>query len=415
MVYVISHTGRPIAPTRRHGHVRELLDSGRARVVKMNPFTIRLLYDNTEHHQECTLGIDAGSRTVGLSVTTAHSELICAEVELRDDIVKNQSNRREARTNRRYRKCRHRKPRFANRKRQPGWLPPSVMAKADAHLRIVKTITEILPLSGINIEIGQFDPHLIKNPTISGVQYQQGPQLGFWNVREYVLCRDGHKCVHCNGKSKDHVLNVHHLESRKTGGDSPDNLVTLCETCHKAYHMGEIKLKESRKKKSLRDAAFMNVTRMAVYDRLKILYPNVHLTYGYITKHTRITHGIEKTHCADAFCIAGNLDAEMLPDYYGGKCVPRHSRSLHVQNMKKGGVRRSAVAPHWIKGTRLQRYDYVWWNGTKCFIAGSTGGRPVLRDIGWNLVTKTASVNAKTVKFLARKRGSILYQLIKKK
>src|SRR6266699_2908506 len=61
--------------------------------------------------------------------------------------------------------------------------------------------------------------------------YQQGPQLGFWNVREYVLFRDGHTCKWCLGKSGDKIFNVHHIESRKTGGDSPDNLITLCETC----------------------------------------------------------------------------------------------------------------------------------------------------------------------------------------
>lgn len=415
MVYVISLSGNPIAPTSRCGHVRKLLEKGKARVVRMDPFTIQLLYENTEYHQECTLGIDAGSRTVGLSVTTERSELIGLEVDLREDIATNISSRREARRTRRSRKLRHRKARFANRKVKEGWLAPSVQSKADAHMRIVKTISEILPISRISIEVGQFDMQLIKNPSIEGTEYQQGPQMGFWNVREYVLCRDGHMCQHCKGRSKDPVLNVHHLESRMTGGNSPDNLITLCETCHKAYHRGEVKLKVSgRKSKSLRDAAFMNVVRTAVYRRLKASYPDVHLTYGYVTKSRRISHGIEKTHCADAFCIAGNLEASRLPEYYRCLCVPRHTRSLHVQNMKKGGVRRSAVAPHWIKGTRLQRYDYVKWNGIGCFIAGSTGGRPVLRDIDWNLVTKTASVNAKTVKFLSRKKGSILYQLAKK-
>jgi N6-L-threonylcarbamoyladenine synthase len=79
----------------------------------------------------------------------------------------------------------------------------------------------------VTVEVAQFDTQLLKNPGIVGMQYQQGPQLGFWNVREYVLFRDNHECQHCHGKSKDRILNVHHLESRKTGGDSPDNLITL--------------------------------------------------------------------------------------------------------------------------------------------------------------------------------------------
>ena len=108
----------------------------------------------------------------------------------------------------------------------------------------------------------------IKNPDIQGEEYQQGKQLGFWNVREYVLWRDGHACQHCHGKSKDHVLNVHHLESRKTGGDAPNNLITLCETCHKAFHRGKFELKIKRGK-PLRDAAFMGIMRWAFYKRLK--------------------------------------------------------------------------------------------------------------------------------------------------
>ena len=101
----------------------------------------------------------------------------------------------------------------------------------------------ILPISRIVIEVAQFDTQKINNPEISGKEYQEGNQLGFWNVREYVLARDGHKCQYCKGKSKSKILNVHHIESRKTGGDSPSNLITLCETCHKEYHKGNMDLK----------------------------------------------------------------------------------------------------------------------------------------------------------------------------
>lgn len=76
-------------------------------------------------------------------------------------------------------------------------------------------------------------------PLPEGTDYQQGAQLGFWNVREYVLFRGDHTCQCCKGKSHDKILNVHHIESRKTGGDSPDNLITLCEYCHKQYHLGK--------------------------------------------------------------------------------------------------------------------------------------------------------------------------------
>ena len=109
-----------------------------------------------------------------------------------------------------------------------------------------------MPIGKIVVEVASFDIQKIKNPEIIGAEYQQGVQSDFWNVREYVLYRDNHKCRYCKGKSKDRVLNVHHLESRKTGGNSPDNLITLCETCHNMYHRGLISLDNVTKGSSLK-------------------------------------------------------------------------------------------------------------------------------------------------------------------
>ena len=415
MVYVLDINGNPLMPTERHGKVRRLLREGRAAVVRRTPFTICLLYEVSGFIQDVTFGVDAGAKTVGLSASTETKELYCSEVTLRNDIVNLISTRRESRRSRRSRKFRHRAARFDNRvsSKKDGWLAPSVRQKTDSHLRIVDMVCSVLPVRNIIVEVAQFDTQLLKNPEISSEQYQQGVQLGFWNTREYVLWRDNHQCQHCHGKSKDNILNVHHLESRKTGGDSPDNLITLCETCHKAYHRGEIQLKAKRSSKSLRDAAFMSIMRWAVYNRLKLNYPrkNVHITYGYITKHQRIENGIVKSHCSDAFCIAGNLQAKRSDNITIGRCVPRHGRSLHVFVPTKGGKRRSAIASHWIGKSRLQRFDTVRYEGRECIISGSTGGRPVLRNADWTKATVSSSVNSKTVQFLSRKHGSIIYQM----
>ena len=131
----------------------------------------------------------------------------------------------------------------------------------------------ILPVTKIIVETASFDIHKIKDPDISGTGYQQGEQLDFWNVREYVLSRDGHTCQCCKGKSKDPVLNVHHIESRKTGGDAPNNLITLCETCHKGYHSGAVQLpKAIHRGMRFKDAAFMGIMRWAFYNKLKEVY-----------------------------------------------------------------------------------------------------------------------------------------------
>lgn len=305
MVYVLNIDGQPLMPTARHGKARRLLKDKKAKVLKRCPFTIQLLYKTPNATQDITLGVDAGSKHIGFSASTDKKELYAAEVELRNDIVDLLATRRQNRRSRRNRKTRYRKPRFANRKRGDGWLAPSVQNKVDTHLTAVRRIHEILPISKIVVEVASFDIQKIKNPDIEGTEYQQGEQLGCWNVREYVLFRDGHVCQCCKGKSKDKILNVHHIESRKTGGDAPNNLVTLCETCHKGYHEGTVKLPRAIKRgMSFRDAAFMGIMRWAFYNQLKELHPNVSLTYGYLTKNTRIRNGLPKTHCVDARCIS---------------------------------------------------------------------------------------------------------------
>lgn len=413
MVYVLNKNGKPLMPTERHGKVRRMLRDGMAHVVRLIPFTIQLDYSSEEVVQEVSLGIDAGSKHIGVSATTKRRELLSMQVEERDDIVKLIASRREARRTRRNRKLRYRASRFSNRCRKSGWMAPSTENRISAHLRIVRMVHSILPISSTTIEVAQFDTQKIKDDQIEGIEYQQGEQLGFWNVREYVLARDGHKCKNCHGKSKDSILNVHHLESRKTGGNAPNNLITLCETCHKAYHRGEIQLKIKRGT-SLRDAAAMSIMRWEVYKRTKAEYPNTNLTYGYKTKHTRIHNGIEKAHCADAYCISGNIQAERLSWYYVVRMLQRHTRSLHVFKPAKGGVRKSSIGSHWIGKSRLQKHDLVEWNGIRTFISGSTDSRYLyLKDIEGN---KTADkrIRFQDVKFIRRKRGSMIIDRLTK-
>ena len=379
MVYVLSKTGQPLMPTENHAKVRILLKQGKAKVVNRCPFTIQLLYSSTNYTQKVTLGVDSGSKHIGLSATTKDKGLFESDVELRNDIVDLLSTRRELRRSRRNRKLRHRKPRFNNRRRNDGWLAPSVKQKVDSHITMIAKVHKILPISNIVVEVASFDIQKIKDPTISGMDYQQGEQLGFWNVREYVLFRDGHKCQCCKGKSKDKILNVHHIESRKTGGDAPNNLITLCETCHTGYHKGTVKLpKTIHRGMSFKDATFMGIMRWALFEKLKAIYSDVKLTYGYITKNTRIKNGLPKDHYIDARCISGNPNAVSNGNVYYYKKVRCHNRQIHKTNFIKGGYRKRNQAPYEVKGFRL--YDQVLWKGQKCFIFGRRAtGRMDLR------------------------------------
>ncbi len=195
---------------------RLLLKAGKARVVKMVPFTLQLLYGSSGYTQEVSLGIDAGTKHIGISATTEKQVLFEAEVLPRTEIQEVLSTRRAFRRARRNRKTRYRQARFLNRSKPKGWLAPSVRHLVEAHVKMIRLVHRILPIRNTTIEVAQFDLQKIQHPDIEGSAYQEGPQLGFWNVREYVLWRDGHLCQWCQGTSKDHVLNVYHIESRKS-------------------------------------------------------------------------------------------------------------------------------------------------------------------------------------------------------
>ena len=405
MVYVISIEGRPLMPC-KEAKARKLLKQNTAKIYKREPFTIQLLFECENQTQDIMLGVDAGSKHIGLSATTNSKELYSADVELRNDIVNLLSTRREARRTRRNR-LRYRAPRFNNRIRSKnkGWLAPSIEQKIQCHFQVIQDVHNILPITKIIVETASFDIQKIKKPYISGKDYQEGEQLDFWNVREYVLARDQHTCQCCKGKSKDHILNVHHIESRRTGGNAPNNLITLCETCHKGYHIGTVQLPQNIKRgTSFKDAAFMGIMRWALYNRLKELYPNVSMTFGYITKSIRIQNNLPKEHYIDARCISGNPNAEPLGYYFYQKKVRCHNRQIHKFNILKGGKKRLNQAPYIVKGFRL--FDKVKYDGQECFIFGRrSNGYFDLRKIDGTKIN--ANANYKKISLLQTRKNYI--------
>ena len=373
MVYVLNKEGQPLMPTNRHGKVKHLLKEGKAIVVKRCPFTIQLTYDVKNYTQDIKVKVDEGSKIVGFSAVTNKKELYSSEMELRNDIVKLLSSRREVRRTRRNYKTRYRAPRFNNRRasKQKGWLPPSTLNKIGSHLKEIELLTTILPVTEIIVEVAPFDIQKIKKPDIKGIEYQEGETKGFENVREYVLYRDNHTCQCCKGKSKDKILQTHHIESRQTGGDAPNNLVTLCKTCHEGYHKGTVTLPKTIKRgASFRDAAFMSIMRWAFYNKLKELYPNIKIkqTYGYITKANRIANNLPKEHRIDALCIESNNNIEPIDTYYYKRKVRCHNRQIHKSKILKGGKRKLHQAPFEVFGFRL--FDKVLYQGQECFIGG---------------------------------------------
>jgi hypothetical protein len=385
LVYVISQSGKPLMPTKKFGMVRHLLKDGKAKVVNNKPFTIQLLFETKEYVQKIILGVDTGSKTIGLSATTIKEELFSVNVKLRTDITKLISIKAECRRSRRFRKTRYRKPRWQNRAnaRKEGRLMPSVRHKVDSTIKIIDKVCKFLPIGKGVVEKAPFDIQKINNPNIQGIEYQQGNQLGFLNVREYVLYRDKHECRSCGKKTG--ILHVHHIESRKTGGDAPNNLVTLCSKCHDKHHNNFKPLKFNRGK-SFKDSIQVTIISKRVIDWLKENNIPYEETYGYITKYNRQLNGLDKSHINDAMVISGNIVNKRSYQYLM-KYVRKHQRDLHDRNPKKKGYRRSCSLPKYMYG--FQAYDMVKYKGQVCFIMGRRAlGSFDITKLNGNNVTK---------------------------
>lgn len=383
MVYVLSKDGQPLMPTGRHGKVKHLLKSGKARVVKRCPFIIQLLYDSTCYTQNLTLGVDTGSGTLGTAVSDDKGNIVyVSEVTIRNDITDKLTQRRTYRRNRRNRKTRYRKERLLNRKNsiKTGRFSPTMVSKFHSHDKEIRYVKSILPVTTLVLETGQFDTHLMKNPMLASEKvrhwgYQRGINYGFENTKAMVLNRDNYTCQCCKGKHKDSKLEVHHIIYRSHGGsDEEENLITLCHTCHKALHEGSIVLKLTGKKKgTLKYATQINSIRCHLLRQ----YPEAIEAVGAVTKANRLAVGLPKAHYLDASMIAS-----------GGKLVTfKTDRLYKKKEVAKGdyqqtkGVRsEQPVTTGKICGFR--KFDKVKYFGKEYFIKGRMStGYAVLMDI----------------------------------
>ena len=362
-VYVLDMNGQPLMPTQRFGKVRRLLRDKKAKVVKRCPFTIRLLYEpKTKVVQDVVLGVDTGSKHVGVACVGHGKVLYQAQVELRDDIKKKMDARRMYRRNRRFRKTRYRKARFLNRRNsiKKGRYCPTVVSKCYGHEREIEFCKKILPIKDTVLETGKFDTQLMEKPWLQEHKwaYQKGVNYGYANAREHALVRDKYTCQ-CCGK-KNCRVEAHHIVFRsKNGSNDLENYVTLCEDCHKAIHLGKIVLKQKGKRKSdLRYATQMSVIRSMLLKK----YSDAIETHGYVTKVNREQLGIPKDHYIDACVIAsGGVKFEQSDVLYRKRCVPVQSRKL------TRGVRSEIMLPTGkIHG--FKRYDKVRYLGMICFV-----------------------------------------------
>ena len=340
------------------------------------------MYDSTNHTQELVLGVDTGSGAIGTAVADNNGKIVyMSEVSVRNDIADKMKQRSKYRRNRHNRKTRYRKARWLNRKNSIKTVrfSPTMTSKFHGHVKEIEYVKSILPITQMILETGQFDMHLMKNPMLANPKirhwgYQKGINYGFENTKAMVLNRDGYTCQCCNGKHKDHKLEVHHIIYRSQGGsDEEDNLITLCHTCHKALHSGKIKLKISGKIKGcLKYATQMNFIRKQLF----ILYPDAIETFGYVTKANRLKLGVDKEHYYDACVIATQGDAFTIrSSLYKKKCA------ADGDFQKAKGVRsEQSITTGKICGFR--KFDKIRYFGNEYFIKGRMStGYAILMDI----------------------------------
>lgn len=334
-IFVVSHTGTPLMPTTPR-RARIWLRTRRARVISREPFTIQLRFATAKYTQSVTVGVDTGSKTVGIAATTNGVVVYQAEVHLRTDIADKMTQRRQYRRNRRSRKTRYRAARWANRRKPEGWLPPSLRSKAEATVKAVRFVASILPVRQISVEVGSFDTQKMQNPDISGPEYCQGELQGYL-IREYLLEKWQRKCAYCG--AKDVPLEVEHIVPRSRGGSERTNNLTLaCKPCNTrkdkqtAAEFGYPNI-QAQARVPLRDAAHVSAIKTTLVQQLRGLFgaEAVAVTYGYETTYKRIqVLNLPKSHTNDAIAIACEIGEVVEPCkvVHQVRCVPRGNYQL---------------------------------------------------------------------------------------
>ena len=159
------------------------------------------------------------------------TDMLANEKEKHNDCRKNRRTRRT--------KIRYRKPRFDNRKKPEGWLPPSLEHKVENQVYLFSEACSVFPVTSAVFEMGKFDTQLMQamkegKPLPEGTDYQHGPQYYQDTLRYAVFYRDHYKCVICGrGLEEGAYLHEHHVGYWH--GDRTDrlgNLATVCELCH---------------------------------------------------------------------------------------------------------------------------------------------------------------------------------------
>jgi 5-methylcytosine-specific restriction endonuclease McrA len=368
-VFVLDKHKKPLMPTSEK-RARLLLSRGRAVVVSLYPFAIRLKDRVGGDLQELAAKIDPGSKETGVAVVRVSDVVDIDSGEIKTKLTvlnlfqlnhrgglisKNLESRKAMRRRRRfslrYRKCR---PKLF---KTEGWLAPSLRHRVESTLLFIKRLQKLAPITLLSQELVKFDMQKMENPEISGVEYQQGTLLNF-EVKEYLLEKWGRKCAYCG--QGDRPLETEHVHCRAKGGTNRiSNLTIACVPCNQAKGTLSIdvfladrpELLKSIKlqlKTPLKHAAAVNSTRNELARQLASIGLPVELASGGKTKFNRKQHLIPKAHALDAACV-GSFD--LIENW--------NKPTLEIKCMGRGQYKRTLLTEYGFPRAYLMRTKTV--------------------------------------------------------
>jgi 5-methylcytosine-specific restriction endonuclease McrA len=317
-IAILDTNKQPLAPC-HPAMARRLLSTGQAAVFRRFPFTLILKREVPNPTlPDLKLKIDPGSKTTGIAIINqATGDVVfAAEITHRGQAIKaSLDSRRSLRRGRRSRHTRYLQPRFDNRTRPKGWLPPSLQSRISNVETWVNRLRRVYPVSGLAMELVRFDMQLIENPDIAGVGYQHGELWGY-EIKELLLIKFGHKCCYARaGSPCNEFLEVEHINPRSKGGSNRiSNLAIACQK-HNQEKGSQTAAEygfpgvQAQAKRPLKDAAAVNATRWALFNRLKETGLPIEIGSGGLTKFNRVNRGLDKSHWADAACVGQSTPA----------------------------------------------------------------------------------------------------------
>ncbi|MCF7910840.1 HNH endonuclease [Candidatus Pacearchaeota archaeon] len=370
-------------PTKKGQMITRKLKNGTAKIISRtkDSLTVKLLdiefKDEDTVDAEFRVGIDPGANHIGFALYKIYKQnitlLISGEADIRsNNITKNLVNRkmyrRKRRNNRRknvlrkYGKAKFRKPVWKNRKRKH--FQPTFKHLINTHINVIKYFLNKCPINKVHIEYAKFDTQKMINYNIKSIWYQRGQQFMFENTKAYIRSRDNYTCQICNKKCLDYN-EVHHIVWRRHGGsDKPDNLILLCESCHKKVHKNLVKCL-SIKNKTLKQASLLNSCMKYIFMIFEKSVPTQD-TLGSITKIVRLNSGIEKTHENDAKIIAlcDSLELQDIKNYKYSD-LDNHVTVKQYRRHDRALVNQLEDRKYYLKDDLSSRPKIVAWNRNK--------------------------------------------------